>query len=58
VQEYTWQQWDIPLSVFSDAGVNLSKVQDMTIGVGSQNGGQRGTGRLYFDDIRLYLAEE
>jgi len=58
VLEYTWQQWDIPLSVLSDAGVTLSTIQDITIGVGSQNGGQGGTGRLYFDDIRLYLAEE
>jgi len=55
VLQYTWQQWDIPLSVLSDAGVTLSTVQDITIGVGSQNGGQGGTGRLYFDDIRLYL---
>jgi hypothetical protein len=58
VQEYTWQQWDIPLSVFSDAGVNLSTVQDITISVGSQNSGKGGTGRLYFNDIRLYPAEE
>jgi len=56
VLEYTWQQWDIPLSVFSDAGVDLSTVQDMTIGVGGS--GQDGTGKLYFDDIRLYPAEE
>jgi len=53
VLEYTWQQWDIPLSVLSDAGVNLSAIQNMTIGVGIQNG-QGGTGKLYFDDIRLY----
>jgi len=51
-----WQQWDIPLSVLSDAGVNLSAIQNMTIGVGGN--GQDGTGMLYFDDIRLYLAEE
>jgi hypothetical protein len=52
-----WQQWDIPLSVLSDAGVTLSTVQDITIGVGSQNGGRGGTGKLYFDDLRLYPAE-
>jgi len=56
VQQYTWQQWDIPLSVLSDAGVTLSSIQDMTIGVGGS--GQDGTGTLYFDDIRLYPAEE
>ncbi len=56
VQEYTWQQWDIPLSVLSDAGVTLSSIQNMTIGVGGS--GQGGTGKLYFDDIRLYPSEE
>jgi len=56
VLQYTWQQWDIPLNVLSDAGVNLSSIQNMTIGVGGS--GQEGTGTLYFDDIRLYPAEQ
>jgi hypothetical protein len=49
-----WQQWDIPLSVLSDAGVDLTAVEKMTVGVGSQTEPQDGEGRLYFDDIRLY----
>ncbi len=49
-----WQQWDIPLSVLSDAGVNLSTVQSIAIGVGSTTAPQDGEGKLYFDDIRLY----
>jgi hypothetical protein len=52
VLQYDWQQWDIPLSDISDAGVNLSAIQKMTVGVGSD--GQGGAGTLYFDDIRLY----
>jgi len=52
VLQYTWQQWDIPLSVLRDAGVTLSSIQNMTIGVGGS--GQDGTGTLYFDDFRLY----
>jgi hypothetical protein len=52
-----WQQWDIPLSVLSDAGVNLLEVQKMTIGV-EQTDGQPGAGKLYFDEIRLYPPPE
>jgi len=47
-----WKQWVIDLAAF---GVNLTNVNSITIGVGTQNapapGG--GTGTLYFDDIRL-----
>jgi len=49
-----WQQWDIPLSVFSDANVDLNAVEKMTIGVGNRTDPQDGEGRLYFDNIRLY----
>ena len=48
-----WNEWLIDLSAF--AGVNLTNVNTMTIGIGTRNvpaaGGQ---GKLYFDDIRLY----
>jgi hypothetical protein len=49
-----WQQWNIPLSVFSNAGVDLTSVNKLTIGVGSQTAPQGGTGMLYIDDIWLY----
>ena len=42
-----WQAWDIALKDF--AGVDLTKIQKITLGVGNV-----GTGTLYFDDIRLY----
>lgn len=45
-----WQQWRIP---FSDlAGVNLSRVELMTIGVGNPSSPTAGgTGIVYIDDI-------
>jgi hypothetical protein len=50
----TWQQWQIPLSQFSNAGVNLGTVQRLTIGVGDRNSPKAGgSGKLYIDDIRL-----
>jgi hypothetical protein len=59
VLEADWQPWDIPLNVFSDAGVTLSAVKKMSIGVGSKTAPQQsGEGRVYFDDIRLYSQTE
>jgi len=50
-----WQQWDIALSQFSDAGVDLTAVKTMYIGVGNKAAPQMGgVGFLFFDDIRLY----
>jgi regulation of enolase protein 1 (concanavalin A-like superfamily) len=50
----TWQEWQIPLSQFSNAGVNLGTVQRLTIGVGDRNAPKAGgSGKLYIDDIRL-----
>jgi hypothetical protein len=50
-----WQQWDIQLSVFSDANVDLATVEKITIGVGNSTALQGGEGKLYFDDIKLHL---
>jgi hypothetical protein len=48
-----WQEWTIPLTSF--AGVNLSSVKRMYIGVGNRSTPRiDGTGTLYIDDIRLY----
>jgi hypothetical protein len=45
-----WQQWQIPLSGF--AGVTLSRVQTMMIGVGSRTSpAADGTGIVYIDDV-------
>jgi hypothetical protein len=50
----TWVKWDIPLSDFTDAGVNLGAVRKMFIGVGDRaNPARGGAGPLYLDDIYL-----
>jgi len=49
-----WTRWEIPLSEFSAAGVNLTLVKTMSIGVGNpDNPAPGGTGRLVIDDIYL-----
>jgi len=53
-----WNEWRIPLSEFSNAGVNLAAVKKMVIGVGSRNGGvPGGTGVIFVDDIRVVKPE-
>ncbi len=48
----TWQEWQIPLSEFSSAGVNLGRVESMTIGVGEPGRSTAGgLGTIYVDDI-------
>ncbi len=47
-----WQLWSVPFEHF--AGVDLSSVKKLTIGVGDRNGSPSGaTGILYIDDIGL-----
>lgn len=47
-----WVEWKIPLTQF--AGVNLSEISRMYIGVGDRgNPHAGGSGRIYIDDIRL-----
>ncbi len=53
VQQEKWQQWYMDLTEF--AGVDLSSVKKMYIGVGSASAPQPGfSGLIYIDDIRLY----
>jgi hypothetical protein len=48
----TWTQWTIPLSDLTVAGVNTTKIEKITIGVGDKNSPQAGgAGLLYIDDI-------
>jgi hypothetical protein len=49
-----WYQWNIPLSAFGDAGVDLISVKKMTIGVGNRTAPLHGAGLLFIDDIWLY----
>ncbi|MEN6426469.1 MAG: discoidin domain-containing protein [Phycisphaerales bacterium] len=48
----SWQPWQIPLSQFTSAGVNMAKVKKMYLGVGDPvNATPGGAGLLYIDDI-------
>jgi hypothetical protein len=52
-----WQQWKIPLSEFTSAGVKMTSVKSVTIGVGNRTSpAQGGTGIVYFDDLGYGLS--
>jgi len=51
----TYQEWNIDLKEFGDAGVNLQSIRKMYIGLGDRGIPKLGGGgMLYVDDIRLY----
>ncbi len=50
--EPAWTEWSIPLRSFG--GVNLARIQSLTIGLGPGTG----TGTLFIDDIQLYPARQ
>jgi Concanavalin A-like lectin/glucanases superfamily len=52
----TWTEWVIPLSDFSNQGINLTNVDQLAIGLGTRGNMTTpgGSGKMYFDDIRLY----
>ena len=48
-----WTEWSIPLTDFE--GIDLSDVDQISLGFGSEGNNQAGgSGLVYFDDIRLY----
>jgi hypothetical protein len=50
-----WQEWNIDLREFT--GISLTDVNSIAIGFGDRNSPQiGGSGKMYFDDIRLYRA--
>lgn len=51
-----WIEWNIRLSDFADANVNLAEVASISIGFGDFSVPDFATGMVYFDDIRLYPA--
>ncbi len=47
-----WQQWQIPLSEFTSAGVKMTAVESIGIGVGNRTSPTAGgTGIIYVDDV-------
>jgi len=57
VQIDTWTEWVIPLSTFADQGIDLTDVDRIAVGLGTKSNMTTagGSGKMYFDDIRLYL---
>ncbi len=54
VLQDTYQAWSIDLNEFTQAGVNVSAVEKLYIGVGDRNAPTPdGAGRLFIDDIRV-----
>ncbi len=52
--EAAWHEWTIDLASVSKAGVKLTDIKTLVIGVGKPNATQAGgRGTVYFDDIRL-----
>jgi hypothetical protein len=51
-----WTEWIIPLQAFADQGINLTDVDRVAIGLGNKGNMTipGGSGKMYFDDIRLY----
>jgi len=56
----TWTQWVIPLQAFTDQGISLTNVDRIAIGMGTRGNMTipGGSGKMYFDDIRLNQPEE
>jgi hypothetical protein len=52
----TWTEWVIPLQTFADQGIVLTDVDKIAIGLGTKGNMTvpGGSGKMYFDDIRLY----
>ena len=54
VTSIVWVEWTVPLTDFTSAGVNLTRVKTMSIGVGDRsNALPGGAGKVYVDDIRV-----
>jgi len=52
----TWTEWTIPLQVFADKCIDLTDVDRIAIGIGTRGNTTTpgGSGKMFFDDIRLY----
>jgi hypothetical protein len=56
----TWTEWIIPLQAFADQGIVLTNVDKIAIGLGTKGNMTvpGGSGKMYIDDVRLYLPVE
>ncbi len=55
-----WTEWIIPLQDFADQGIDLTDVDNIAIGIGTKGDttSSGGSGKMFFDEIRLYLPLE
>jgi hypothetical protein len=56
----TWTEWVIPPQAFADQGIVLTNVDRIAIGLGTKSNATipGGSGKMFFDDIRLYRSRE
>jgi len=54
----SWTEWRIPLQTFADKGIDLTDVDRIAIGFGTKGNMTTpgGSGKMFFDDIRLYRS--
>jgi hypothetical protein len=54
-----WTEWIIPLQAFANQGIDLADVDKIAIGLGTKGNMTTpgGSGKMYFDDIRLYRPD-
>ncbi|MHC4324701.1 MAG: hypothetical protein ACYSUX_10550, partial [Planctomycetota bacterium] len=52
----TWTEWVIGLQELADRGLDLTDVDRIAIGIGTRGNttAPGGSGKMFFDDIRLY----
>jgi len=51
-----WNEWRIPIELYTNLGVNMTKVKRITLGVYDYEKSPGATGMLYFDDLRVIRA--
>src|SRR4030067_1073034 len=53
-----WTKWIIPLQDIADQGINLTNVDRIAVGLGTQGNTTipGGSGKMFFDNIRLERA--
>jgi hypothetical protein len=56
----TWTEWVIPLQTFADQGIVLTNVDRIALGLGTRGNMNvaGGSGKMFFDDIRLYRSRQ
>ncbi|MGB2864922.1 MAG: LamG domain-containing protein [Sedimentisphaerales bacterium] len=56
----TWTEWVIPMQTLADQGITLTNVDRIAIGLGTQGNMAipGGSGKMFFDDIRLYRPRD